>query len=181
MRDRLPWYLVAGLIVALFLLRGGHDEAEAVTRDNQALLRLGKRFWAQQDSLYRLQQTYSHQAFQFRALQIRNLAESRAVSARLDSSRTAADSLLAFPVLVTRLTAAGLACDSAFHVDSLALQTCGEENALLRIRMDTLEHALGRQIQVSQCRVLFLKCPTRQQAFAGGLLLGGGLVWFLGK
>lgn len=175
--NRIPWYLVAGLLIAGFLLRGDSSDVEATTSHNQALLKLGTKIQATADSLHRLETLNAAQARAFRFVQGQAMAQVESLRASL-AGMTPADSLRTLPVLVGHLLAAGASCDSAFAAESLSLGSCAERAALLQQRIDTLTSALGRQIEVSQCRLLFIHCPTRRQAFIVGSLLGlfGGYV-----
>lgn len=100
-------------------------------------------------------------------------ADAVAASDALAKAANAQDSLANYGRLVVVLRTAGERCDSAFAAESLAVSSCTETRALLETRIDTLEHALNRQLKVGQCKFLGIRCPSRTQALAGGLLVGG--------
>jgi hypothetical protein len=155
-------------VVALRGYRASRKLVEAETRKREAAERRLAVIRAQTDETIR---AVTLQADAARAV----LADTGATI--VDLRRELANSLNLNARLVNEVSRERAAADStlaAFHAERMSLLTS-------LAAADSTIAAQGRAIaawkQAAECRVLWMKCPTRTQAFVGGFLLGGGIAW----
>lgn len=140
------WVLLACGLIGAYLLRTlwRPGETEAITAGSEAVLKLGNAF--------------RHQIALTRKAEIASHTKAVTLLAQADTTSDPG----------TKVDLLHRSC-ALFEVEA---QTCQERALLLQVRVDTLEQALGRQIHVTQCRVLFIPCLSRTQSLGVGLLAG---------
>lgn len=74
-----------------------------------------------------------------------------------------------------------LVMDSACSLLDSTYTACKAENIILRDRNEILEVALERQIDVGQCHILFMGCPSRFTIAEIFTVIGGTVGFYLGK
>lgn len=133
------------------------------------------------DSISRMAQREAvlmHRAAQLQHDAAMGSAQLRSLATQLERASTAKDTIKALDSMVVAQRWLLFTAEARCSALDSAYVSCGERAALLQVRLDTVTAALGRQVSVSQCRVLFVHCPTRLQTAGIFLLVGtvGGYV-----
>ena len=153
--------LVCGLLVAS--LFHGSSEADQVTSLSQLAL-------AAHPGLVRWREKLSAAEARQMTLARQDVATSTALRAAL-AAGTRVDTITVLEQIAT-------ADSTAFQHCSVAISACEQRAQSAETEADSLAHRLLAQVEVSQCKFFFLKCPSRTQSALVGLLVGAAAgVW----
>lgn len=190
---RSTWLLVPLGIIAIYLI--GKWQGSIQQRDNEILssahliLKAGKAYRAHYLQLLEMESSHVHQAntHSHNALTILISADSlskldSALDAQLSNINNVRDSNRVLLTQNNTLRQENRTIRDAFNEQmqaaahlQIAIKAADDRADLANHRADTLEYSLKRVLKVEECKILFLKCPSRTVTFfvgaAGGFVL----------
>lgn len=169
-----PALYVVGILLAAYLIRtvGRPSDADAVTARNQAIADAVAPFRDSMNALRAHESTFVRTAARLQFDAAAQAAKIRNLSGQLATATTARDTVIVQDSMLEESAGLLRTVEARCNALDSAFAGCAERAAFLQVRLDTLTAALGRQIRVSTCRVLFVPCLSRGQMFAVGILAG---------